>query len=244
MQRLYKSLSVLFHQVLDFVYPPACLACNEPLSQYLIICETCWESLERRGHARIHTAESFRYLLPPFYPDQIITCWDYEPRLESLIHQIKYSGRKKAGRLLGRLAAEKMASEILLCRPELIIPVPLHRIRKRERGFNQSRIIAEVFSRLYGLPLADGIIKRVVPTRTQTKLRAQERQLNLRDAFRAVRPGLLREKSILLLDDVVTSGATLNACAKVCREAGAQTVTGLGLVRPHLEELELVPDSP
>jgi ComF family protein len=114
---------------------------------------------------------------------------------------------------------------------DCIVPVPLHPRKKRERGFNQSKLLARGLSRRSGVSLPGKKLLRHRYTRTQTRLKLRERIRNVQGAFRVVDQGWLREKSILLVDDVYTTGATVNECARVLKEDGALRVDVLTLAR-------------
>jgi len=114
---------------------------------------------------------------------------------------------------------------------DLIVPVPLHRSRLRQRGFNQSALIAREVGRLLGRPVAEDLLRRVRRTRPQVELHASQRAANVRDAFAAVEAPALQRKTVLLIDDVLTTLATCEECARVLVDAGAKTVYVAGVAR-------------
>lgn len=155
----------------------------------------------------------------------------YEGTLRDVIHALKYEGRRTLARPLGQLMAAHGAS--LLDGADCAVPVPLHRRRHRARGFNQAAELA----RALGLPVVDALV-RVRATSSQTDLPAAQRHRNVRGAFRAARAGLLGRRraavggrTIVLIDDVCTTGATLEACAAVLKAAGAREVRALTAAR-------------
>lgn len=224
----------LFNPFLDFIYPPFCLACEIKLDSNAPVCESCWETLQKRSRIRRHTGDDFTYLEDPLYMDDVITFWEYSTVIERLIHSVKYEGFKRLGRLLGILAAECLLEGLSPRKADMIIPVPLHPVRQRERGFNQSRIYAEQISQYADIPMNPKILHRIRYTKTQTELTASERQSNMRDAFKVTSSSEIQDKTVILIDDVITSGATINSCAKACLTAGARSVIGIGLARPGL----------
>lgn len=146
------------------------------------------------------------------------------------IHHFKYRGEYQRGRFLGSLLADYAESSVGPGgRPDLVLPVPLHRRRQRERGFNQAEILAEAVAARLGVPLGRGLL-RVVETRQQVGLSFAERQQNVAGAFRCEGDSL-RDAAILLVDDVVTTGATMAAAARALRAVGAARVAGLALAR-------------
>jgi ComF family protein len=154
----------------------------------------------------------------------------YDGALRDIIQALKYGGRRSVARPLARLMA-RHGSEVLRG-ADCLVPVPLHRSRQRVRGFNQAAEIA----RGIGLPVVHALV-RARPTASQTDLPAARRHANVRHAFRAARRRFLRRPSdvhgrcVVLVDDVCTTGATLEACARALRAAGAREVRALTAAR-------------
>ncbi|MDM7925121.1 MAG: ComF family protein [bacterium] len=223
---------------LDFAFPRSCLICGEGFGEGRWLCPACWRRVLESAEPAMHRdAEDFPYLAGEQYFDGLAACWEFNPDLEQIIHRIKYSGMEKLGRHLGGLAGRIFReAEISVARPDAVVPVPLHPVRRRERGYNQSERIAEGFAGIYGLPVRGDLIDRRRATKTQTGLTGEERQVNVSGAFRVRRPEAVRGLSLLVVDDVVTTGATLNACARALKEAGAGSVTGFALARPVLRK--------
>jgi ComF family protein len=133
--------------------------------------------------------------------------------------------------VLGTLLAEYQYPEFLFSAFELILSVPLHPRRLRQRGFNQSLLLARRVSRTHSIPLDFTALRRTRHTEPQTQLSGSERQKNIRGAFEVRRPELIAEKHILLIDDVFTTGSTVQECAKVLLRADAKQVDVLTLAR-------------
>jgi ComF family protein len=153
----------------------------------------------------------------------------YEGSLQKLIKKFKYGGREDLARPLGRMLVDLWREQPRLGPVDAVVPVPLHWLRERGRGYNQALVLAEYFGRKTGLPVVRALARRRSPS--QTELRREERLENVRDAFRAARPELARGKSLLLVDDVCTTGATLEACARALKAAGARRVAALTVAR-------------
>ena len=152
----------------------------------------------------------------------------YEGILRESIHLLKYSGMRPLARPLGRRLAALLADSGPV---DLIVPVPLHQQRQRSRGFNQSELLAAELSKCTGVPVDCSVLRRVRVTETQTGLSHRERRLNLLDAFRVARPEGVSGRRVALLDDVVTTGATANECARVLRDHGAARVYAVAFAR-------------
>ncbi len=148
-----------------------------------------------------------------------------------LISRFKYQGATYLAEPLGMLLADLQDEYFSFSNIDILIPVPLHPRRLRERGFNQSLLLARVISRLKKIPLACHLLERVRYTPPQTQLSGSEREKNVRGAFCLRSNHFLAEKTVLLIDDVFTSGATVNECTRVLKEAGAREVQVLTLAR-------------
>lgn len=154
--------------------------------------------------------------------------YTYEGDILTAVHRFKYGGKIILARPLGQLLAE--AAVGLDVRPDIIVPVPLHKRRLRTRGFNQSLLLANEVSRRVDAGLDYLNLRRVIPTKPQISLKAKARERNVAGAFRVEDPVMFKGKKVLLIDDVFTTGATIKACAKALKKAGAE-VFALTLAR-------------
>jgi ComF family protein len=151
--------------------------------------------------------------------------------MPEIISRYKYRGDSRLAKSLGDLLAGYEDSDFSFHDYRLVVPVPLHPRRLRRRGFNQSLLLARRISRRYSLPLDFTALRRIRATVPQTELSAAERRKNIRGAFAVFRAQTITEKDILLVDDVFTTGATVEECAKVLLKAGANRVDVLTLAR-------------
>ena len=233
---------IFFKHLINIFFPRTCAACggDVPTESPHALCGACWDALPRwTGLACVCCG------LP--LPDGGARCRDcrrrrrafrflrsggiYEGSLKKLIRSFKYSGRQDLARPLAGLLAEVWIGEERLRPVDVVVPVPLHWRRERKRGFNQAAALAEVFGKKAGLPVLEGALRRRKAGRSQTELKREERRENVKDAFEARRPEELRGKTILLVDDVCTTGATLEACARALKEAGARRIGALTVAR-------------
>ena len=151
----------------------------------------------------------------------------YEGVLRELVHLFKYDGVKTLAQPLGRMMLRAFPRE---ARFDAIVPMPLHWTKRMARGFNQSRLLALEVSHGTGLPV-ERLVRRTRATRSQAGLRGRDRRRNVRGAFTVAAPDLAAGRRFLVVDDVLTTGATLNACAAALKSAGAVHVSVLALVR-------------
>ncbi|MBN2466708.1 MAG: ComF family protein [Deltaproteobacteria bacterium] len=155
----------------------------------------------------------------------------YEGALETLIHGFKYRQQFAAKTVFGFLLDNCRSDDLDFCRYDLLVPVPLHKKRLRERGFNQAVVLADLLRKKYKVPLARAVLQRTVYTPPQVQLRGDARKKNVRRAFKASDPAAVRNKTILLVDDVYTTGATMNECARTLKQAGASRIDGFVMAR-------------
>jgi ComF family protein len=155
----------------------------------------------------------------------------YEENMVRAVILLKYHALRPLGRWFAERLAEQVAASPDLFAADEIVPVPLHESRMKERGYNQVELFARPLAKRLGLPLRPYLLVRTKPRPDKLKLTRRERWLTVRGAY-AMRPATRIDKArILLLDDVFTTGATLDACARALREAGAERVMGLTLAR-------------
>ncbi len=193
-------------ELLPVITPPICPGCGRPQSR-AVICSSCnAESSEIDG------------IRSPFVFDGVI---------RQAIHELKYRNLRALVPLLASLLHDYLKENPIP--GDVLVPVPLHRKRRRERGYNQAALLAKELGRLNGLPIVTDCLVRQSQAPPQARSTGlSERYKNVRDAFTCL-DSRLHDKQVLLIDDVSTSGATLDACAGVCKSAGATTVWGLAM---------------
>jgi ComF family protein len=155
----------------------------------------------------------------------------YDGVVREALHAFKFRSRWTLAAPLADLLVEVVAGHLPDGIPDLLLPVPLHPRRERERGFNQASLLARRVGRSLGCPVRETVLARVVATRSQTELDAAARRANVRNAFAVRRPALVAGRHVVLVDDVLTTGATLSECARRLREAGASRVGALTVAR-------------
>lgn len=235
------SLVKLALVIRDILFPPCCAACKvRPFNHSTgRLCHDCLESIRFIESPfctvcgrPFHGPEGSDHICgqciknpPPF--DTARSVFQYHGAVRSLIHKIKYNEDGHALRVLSSLAKDFVLFDDL--KPDLIIPVPLHRKRLKKRGFNQSlRLAGAIFT---NIPLGIDILSRTLNTKPQTELSMKERPGNVRNAFEVTSLLPKGAKTILLVDDVYTTGATVRACAKTLKKAGAREVHVLTVAR-------------
>ena len=226
---------------LDLVFPPLCPVCERLLGagRRDPLCGTCWESLERIAPPWCRCCGAplgieglcgaCRVRRPPFAYARAALL--YRDVVREAIHAFKFGGRRGLAVPLGDLLAGLGTAALPGAAPDILVPVPLHPRRVRERGYNQALLLARRLAQAWGVPVAADALRRVAPTRPQTDLDAAERRRNVRDAFAVRRPELIAGRHVVLVDDVLTTGATAGECARILYRAGATTVGVLTVAR-------------
>jgi len=204
------------HHIINLFYPHVCAACGEPLVKgEETVCLKCRFLLPKTGYElnpNNPLAQSF-YGRVRFHAVTACFFFAKSGKVQHLIHELKYKGNKEAGVFLGQQLGESIKEAPLFQGIDYLIPVPLHLKREKQRGYNQSLMIAKGIHEVTGIPIGDKYLVRAVHTATQTKKSADERFKNVKDIFEVRFAKELENKHILLIDDVLTTGATLEACA-------------------------------
>ncbi len=212
-----------FSILMKLVFPNFCVSCDVHLD-HGILCHACIEKLEPTNKENRIDEVHF-----PRFVDEAYACWWFNDVLQEVIHQMKYANRARIGLEMGKLAAETFPKNAFQ-KFDFITAIPLHHKKNRERGYNQARWIAKGFSKQMATPLDTSLIKRKVYTVSQTRLDREERLQNMENAFVSSRP--LKGLKIGIIDDVLTTGATMSACAKALKRNGAAHVTAITLATP------------
>jgi len=206
----------LWDDFISLLFPRLCYACgNQLLRNENLICTECYVVIPRTnyhieeknpvaqlfwGRCQIEKAASFSF-------------YNKGSRISNLIHNLKYRGIREIGNELGRIYGSSLKSSGFINNIDLIIPVPLHPSKITTRGFNQSEAIASGISDVTGLPVISDSLARIKVSATQTRRSRYERWTNVEGIFRVSDPEIIRSRHILLVDDVITTGSTIESCA-------------------------------
>lgn len=223
--------------LLDLVFPKECLACGCP---DIYLCRSCLKKIElnHKSYCALCKAGTDNFKTCPSCRQKtalqaVFVVANYNNEiLQAVLHSLKYNYVQELSRPLTALIKEFFEQNKLLefyglnSSNALLLPVPLHKKRYLSRGFNQSVLLAEGLSRLFDIPRAD-LLKRQVNTVSQVTLKRQERQENMKDAFVYTGGNIAKDKKIIIIDDVVTTGSTLSECAQALSSQGFVDIYGL-----------------
>ncbi len=208
--------ALAFDAFASVLAPPRCAACDSPVPRLAVFCPSCASTVEVDGHGGGDAA------------------FVYGGAVAQAIVRMKYESRPDLARPLGDLLWRSIASRAEALRDVLVVPVPLHPSRLAERGFNQSSLLARRVAGHLGAPFAPLALARGRDTPKQATLDREARLANVAGAFRTREPARVCGRAVLLVDDVATTGATLQACAHALRAAGAGAVATAVLARAGL----------
>ncbi len=236
--------------LLNFIFPLDCKICEKPIreSKGYSICEDCFKTIELIE--RPYCIKCGKPLIPSvfFKQNREILCLDckrkkysfefsrstgiYDKVLKKCIHLFKYYGEKKLAKPLGKLMVDYLVkNDEFKKRIDLIIPVPLHKNDLRKRGFNQSILLCRVIGNYFSISVGEKVLIKKKLTPFQANLSKKEREKNILRAFLVEKPKEIKGKNILILDDVFTTGATVEECTKELMKARAKNIFVLTLAR-------------
>jgi competence protein ComFC len=221
----------LLTEFLDFFLPRICPSCKDKLElNEECVCSDCLNKILPADSSRIR----FEFQ-KKFQSKGIISgftslyVFEKDKELQRIIHSMKYENNFRVGESLGTLLGDKLQHEMPIRNLDLIIPVPLHHLKKSERGYNQSFYISKGVNRKLKFVLDKKSVKRIKYTETQTSMNIKERERNISGAFKIKSINNISGKNILIIDDVITSGNTVSEFSKILKENGAGMIYAASL---------------
>jgi len=218
----------IFADFIALFYPRYCFACDQGLAKgEETICSSCMLDLPRTQY---HTDPENALIkrLQGRVPLKFGTAFFLfrkRGKVQRLLHQLKYNNHPEIGETLGQVYGHDLREYYFDQQVDLIIPVPLHVSKKRKRGYNQSAAFGKGLSKSLNKPCPEDILVKISKTETQTKKTKLARWQNVKEVFHVAKPEQLHQQNVLLVDDVITTGATIEACAKMLLEAGCKSVS-------------------
>ena len=211
---------------INYVSEPACLKCGKPVKdEETEYCSDC----SRQKHVY----------------DQACALYEYSKNVKESIYRFKYYNKQEYAGIYANQMADRCGRMIRMWSPDVIIPVPIHISKYKERGFNQAGLIAQALGRAMQIPADEEYLVRIVKTQPMKELSNRERIKNLQNAFQ-VREKVVRYRKVLIVDDIYTTGATFDACAAVLKDAGVSLYSGVRTrkaVSVRKRQTEVVPRS-
>jgi ComF family protein len=226
MMDLGELLKAYSAKLFDLILPRFCCSCKIKLTtKEDTICKSCFSKIQVASEERLKREFERKFLNKNFISDFFSPfVFEKDKELQHAIHSLKYNNKFHVGIYLGKVLAFKIQTNRPDWKIDLIVPIPLHKLKKAERGYNQSYYIAKGISKILKVPCPDSIVKRNKYTESQTTMTLTERQENISDAFKISNSNAVKGKSILLVDDVITTGATISECGKILLDANAKKI--------------------
>ena len=216
----------LWDDVISLLLPRLCHGCgSQLLRNEKVICTECYVVIPRTNYHLIRENPVEKLLWGRCLVERAAAFSYYtrDSRIRRMIHHLKYKGAAEIGTELGRIYGNSLKNSDFLDGIDFIIPVPLHPSKKRQRGYNQSDLISMGISEASGIPVDAGILERKTVTGTQTRKSRYDRWTNVDDIFRVTCRQRLKGKHVLIVDDVITTGSTIEACAgEILREGNTK----------------------
>jgi ComF family protein len=226
-----------FNGLISIIYPQFCAACGSALFRNEnVLCLKCYAELPRTGfHSdpENEVAQLFWGRVPLRNATSFIY-FNKGSRYQHILHELKYKGQQHIGLEMGKLFALELKSTPF-ANSDLVHPVPLHFSRHRKRGYNQSELIARGIAQVLNIPVETSLITRTVNTHTQTTKSRYERWENVKGIFRVEKPSAIMNKHIMLVDDVITTGSTIEACANSMLAINGVTISIASLAFAKLQ---------
>ncbi|HNR66696.1 MAG TPA: ComF family protein [bacterium] len=225
--RVSQTVRLWFRAALDFIYPPLCLLCERNLQpDEHLVCRNCWQSLPNLQPYEISATE----LNPAFCFDFSFAPFAYLDSMQTLIHALKYRGFRRLIAPLAEAVAASASAVLHRWGAEALVAVPLHSARLRERGYNQAELLADRLGNSLGLP-SYSVLRRSRYTPPQAQRSGSERRQNVENAFAVPDPAAIIGKKLVVVDDILTTGYTIDGCARALLEAGSARVAALTIAR-------------
>lgn len=204
------KIKKLVNSVADTIYPPICPICGNFLKRREKVHLYCRKSVAFIKH-HVEKSDGHAY-------DDGVAVFAHTGRIKKSIYRFKYNNKRDFGKYYAMEMVLQYESLIKSWGVDVIVPVPIHKSKRIKRGFNQTEIIGKHLSKIVNLPYDDKVLKRIRKTKNQKSLSPQERKENLRSAFAVDKERVQKYNRILIVDDIYTTGATIDACARILKE--------------------------
>lgn len=225
---MMKKVKQLITYFLDLVYPRVCITCNTTLKDTeKFICYPCFLDLPRLKDSELYQKENEKKFWGKANIQAVYSLlyFSKKNKTQKLIHELKYKGNSEVGEWLGRQLANEYKNEIERDKINLIIGVPLHKNKLQQRGYNQADVVAEAIAKQLNIEFGREIIRRTIETSSQTKKTRLERFKNIEGIYSIDENKSVNGKNVLIVDDVLTTGATLTEAIELFLSKGANTVS-------------------
>ena len=232
MRNLRKALIFLLDEIIflckemeKLIFPPCCLICGKLTNKNL--CKECEKELYKKAIFKIENNEN-----KELYFEKHIYIFLYKDKIRNLILDYKFNDKSYLYKIFSEIIIKNKKICGILKKYDIIIPVPIHKKRKKQRGYNQSELIAkEIASNLEGLECKCSVVEKIKHTLPQSSLSKEQRKQNVQNVYKVINKEKIKNKKIILFDDIYTTGSTVNAIAKILKENGASQILILTIAK-------------
>lgn len=232
MNKLSAYIKKLAGDLIHVLFPDLCLACSSlPKTRDASFCVDCLHAMPYTDHFLLKendVTKHFRGRVSILHGAALLRFRE-GGIVQEMLHHLKYKKRKEIGEVLGEIAGKKLLDSTIFSLPDIIIPVPVHPKKVRRRGYNQSTIFGKAVGAVIKVALADDILIKDTETTSQTGKSRTERVVNVSEVFVLKKPEEISGRHVLIVDDVITTGATLEACCLKLKEGGAKSISVLSI---------------
>ncbi len=232
MKKIAHYIKALVGDLIHVLFPDLCLACSKsPKTRDAAFCVECLHAMPYTDHFLLKendVTKHFRGRINIQHGAALLRFREGS-MVQIMLHNLKYKKRKEIGEVLGEIAGKKLLDSPIFSLPDLIIPVPVHPKKVRRRGYNQSTIFGKAVSAAIHVSIAEDVLIKETETTSQTGKSRTERVENVSEVFVLNKPEAITGRNVLIVDDVVTTGATLEACCLKLKEGGAKSISILSI---------------
>ncbi|MBK8669213.1 MAG: ComF family protein [Saprospiraceae bacterium] len=230
MKQKMSHIKTSMHDLWHTLFPDLCLACLKmPKTRDAYFCIECLHDMPYTDHFIIKDNNVTRHFKGriSLHHGAALLRYREESIVQNMLHGLKYKKRKEVGEVMGAIAGSKFLDSSIFLRPDIIVPVPVHHKKVLRRGYNQSTIFGYAVSEQIGVPFVEDVLTKVVETKSQTGKSRTARVANVEEVFVLNKPADISGKHVLLVDDVVTTGATIEACCLKMQETNVSKISVL-----------------
>jgi len=240
MAKILRKSASLLRGILDIILPPVCYACGNRCSGKYGLCEVCLDKIvcippphcPKCGRRLANGEHICRECTgKPSHIERGWSCCYYDGTIKDLIHLFKYNRYLGLIDIFKDVMADFVKKNKIEKHIDLIVPVPVHPAKQRERSYNHAQVLASSLSDIFSIPMDCKNLKKIKWTQSQSELDKEKRLKNVKDSFFVIEKQVFSERNVLIVDDVYTTGATINECAKALLDAGSGKVYSLALAR-------------
>lgn len=222
------QLQALVNDFSQLFFPHLCAGCGtDILSSRTALCFQCVDSLPLTNFHQYagNPVEKIYYGRLPLAAAASLCYFTKDSIIQSILHQLKYKGNKEVARMMGRLMGNALLNNLRIAKPDALVPLPLFALRQKQRGYNQAELLCDGMAEVLGVPVLRNAVKRIHQTETQTHKNRIERWQNMEGKFTITNEASLSGRHLVLVDDVITTGATLEACGQELLRAPGSSLT-------------------